>query len=203
MMPTRTPRAAAALALALIVAAAACKSEIPPPSSRGDSSVDASGRAIPPSAGTSTSAPAEAPFPFTDADLDTYEKCMRKEIELVKAAKAQGDSAKTPAERGAASQAAFESSTAPAAAQAIGASVDRYQATRRTVNRVFETLDFQGKIAGPMEIDTARASPEMKRRLSGDPFAELAPASATALRARLDPLSRVWIEYTNLVAVNG
>jgi len=144
-----------------------------------------------------------APFAFVDADLDAYEKGMRKEIELVQAAKARGDSAKTPAERGAASQAAFESSTAPAAAQAVGVPVDRYQATRRTVNRVFETLDFQGKIAGPMELDTARASPEMKQRLSSDPLAELDPASATALRARLDALSKVWIAYMHLVAVNG
>lgn len=155
---------------------------------------------------TTISAPAantETPFAFTNADLDAYEQGMRKEIELVNAAKARGDSAKTPGERAAATQAAFETATAPAAAQAIGAPVDRYQATRRTVNRVFETLDFQGKIPGPMEIDTARASPDMKKRLSGDPLEELPAASASALRARLDALSRVWIEYTKLVAVNG
>lgn len=198
MTPTRYRLAA----LALVVATAACKRETPPSDKAGDSAISESGRPAPPSIETGTAA-TEAPFAFTDADLDAYEKGMRKEIELVKAAKVRGDSAKTPAERGAASQAAFESSTAPAAAQAIGASVERYQSTRRTVNRVFETLDFQGKIAGPMEIDTARASPEMKKRLSGDPFAELAPASATALKARLDALSRVWIEYMTLVAVNG
>ena len=62
---------------------------------------------------------------------------------------------------------------------------------------------FDGAEQEAMEMDTARASPEMKQRLSGDPFAELAPASATALRARLDALSKVWIEYTNLVAVAG
>ena len=192
------PRAGAFVAaLFALFAIAAC-------SGRSDStpSTDSAGGAAPavvagPDAGS------DAPFAFTDADLDAYEKGMRKEIELVQAAKARGDSAKTPAERGAASQAAFESSTAPAAAQAVGASVDRYQATRRTVNRVFETLDFQGKIAGPMELDTARASPEMKQRISSDPFAELDPASATALRARLDALSKVWIAYMNLVAVNG
>ena len=159
--------------------------------------------AAPSAIGTATSSNADAPFAFTDADLDAYERGMQKEIELVKAARARGDSAKTPEERGAASQAGFETSTAPAAAQAIGAAVDRYQATRRTVNRVFETLDFQGKIAGPMEIDTARASPEMKKRLAGDPFDDLAPASAAALRAKLESLSRVWIEYMNLVAVAG
>ena len=182
--------------LALSFMIGACRGE--PRATTSDSSGN-----VAPSVATSTSTPPDAPFAFTDADLDAYEKGMRKEIELVHAAKARGDSAKTPEERGAASQAAFESSTAPAAAQAVGAPVDRYQATRRTVNRVFETLDFQGKIPGPMELDTARASPEMKQRLSGDPFAELAQASATALRARLDALSKEWIEYMSLVAVAG
>jgi hypothetical protein len=189
-------RCAPTLILALSLVLGACNSE--PRATTGDSAGN-----IPPSIGTGVSTTPDAPFAFTDGDLDAYEKGMRKEIELVQAAKARGDSAKTPEERGAASQAAFESSTAPAAAAAVGAPVDRYQATRRTVNRVFETLDFQGKIPGPMELDTARASPEMKQRLSGDPFSELAPASATALRARLDALSKVWIEYMNLVAVNG
>lgn len=35
------------------------------------------------------------------------------------------------------------------------------------------------------------------------PFAELAPASAAALRARLDRLVPIWIQYTELTAVNG
>lgn len=54
-----------------------------------------------------------------------------------------------------------------------------------------------------MEIDTAHASPDMKKRLAGDPLAELSAGSSAALRARLDALSRVWIEYMTLVAVNG
>jgi len=189
-------RRAPTLILALSFMIGACRGE--PRATTGDSAGTAA-----PAAATGASTTPDTPFAFTDADLDAYEKGMRKEIELVQGAKARGDSAKTPEERGAASQAAFESSTAPAAAQAVGAPVDRYQATRRTVNRVFETLDFQGRIPGPMEMDTARASPEMKQRLSGDPFAELAPASATALRARLDALSKVWIEYMTLVAVAG
>jgi len=142
-------------------------------------------------------------FAFTDADLDAYIRGMRKEIELVKAAKERGAAAKTPEERGAAAQAEFDVTTIPAAAQAISVSVDRYQATRRTVNRVLETLDFQGKIPGPMELDTARASPEMKQRLATDPFTELPPASATSLRTRLGEASAVWIEYMNLAAVAG
>jgi hypothetical protein len=182
------------LTATLLLAAIACGGERTPAS--GDS-------VAPPARDAASSASADTPFEFTDADLTVYERGLRKEIELVQAAKARGDSAKTPAERGAAAQAAFETATAPEAAKAIGASLDRYQATRRTVNRVFETLDFQGKISGPMELDTANATPEMKQRLSSDPFAELAPASAVALRARLDALAPLWIEYMNLVAVNG
>jgi hypothetical protein len=186
----------------MVAAIAACSGSRPDTAQSSDSARDSTGRVVPPSVGTGVPR-AEAPFAFTDADLDAYGRGLQKEIELVKAARARGDSAKTPEERGAASEAAFETTTAPAAAQAIGVAVDRYQATRRTVNRVFETLDFQGKIPGPMEIDTARASPEMKKRLTGDPLDELAPASAAALRARLDALSRVWIEYVKLVAVAG
>ena len=171
--------------------------------SSGDRSPSTGDTAVVPAPAADVPTSTDAAFEFNDADLDAYEKGLRKEIELVQAARVRGDSAKTPAERGAAAQAAFETSTAPAAAQALGVPVDRYQATRRTVNRVFEALDFQGRIAGPMEIDTARATPEMKQRLASDPFAELAPASATALRARLDALSAVWIEYMNLVALNG
>lgn len=199
-MPEIAARGTLAALVFTVVGVLACRGEQP---NAGQQAARDSAGNVPSAVGTgATSDPAVA-VAFTDADLDAYERGMRKEIELVQAAKARGDSAKTPAERGAASQAAFESSTAPAAAQAIGVSVERYQAVRRTVNRVFETLDFQGKIPGPMEIDTAHASPDMKRRLTNDPFAELPAESAAALRARLDPLSRVWIEYMTLVAVNG
>ena len=152
---------------------------------------------------TAAGGDAETAFAFTDADLDAYIRGMRKEIELVKAARERGASAKTPEERGAAAQAEFDVSTIPIAAEALGAPIERYTSTRRTVNRVLETLDFQGKIIGPMELDTAHASPEMKQRLSTDPFTELPPASATSLRSRLDEASAVWIEYMNLVAVAG
>ena len=152
---------------------------------------------------TAAGGDAETAFAFTDADLDAYIRGMRKEIELVKAARERGASAKTPEERGAAAQAEFDVSTTPIAAEALGAPIERYTSTRRTVNRVLETLDFQGKIIGPMELDTSHASPEMKQRLGTDPFTELPPASATSLRSRLDEASAVWIEYMNLVAVAG
>jgi hypothetical protein len=54
-----------------------------------------------------------------------------------------------------------------------------------------------------MELDTTRASPEAKARMRSDPFAELPPESAAALRARLDQLVPVWIEYVRLTATAG
>ena len=157
----------------------------------------------PPAAITAEADIGEKPFAFTAADLDAWERGMKKEIELFKAAQAKGAAAKTPEERGAASEAGFETATAPAAARAIGADPVRYAETRRTVDRVLETLDFQGKIPGPKEMNLEMASPEMKERLSKDPFAELDPASAALLKERMDRIVPVWIEYTELTAVSG
>jgi hypothetical protein len=157
----------------------------------------------PPSEVTAVADVGERPFAFTAADLDAWERGMKKEIELFRAAQAKAASAKTPAERAAAAQAGWETATAPEAARAIGADPARYANTRRTVDRVLETLDFQGKIAGPKELNVDAASPEMQERLGADPFAELDPASAAALRERMDRIVPIWIEYTQLTAVSG
>jgi len=157
----------------------------------------------PPASVTAQADVAERPFAFTAADLDAWERGMKKEIELVKAAASKAAAAKTPEERAAAAQAGFETATAPQAARAIGADPERYVPTRRTVDRVFETLDFQGKIAGPKEINLELAPPEMKQRLSADAFSELDPASAAVLKDRMDRMVPIWIEYVKLTAVNG
>src|SRR5262245_49868387 len=157
----------------------------------------------PPATVTAEADIGERPFAFTAADLDAWEHGMKKEVELVQAALAKSAAAKTPAERAAAAQTGFEGVTAPAAARAIGADPKRYLETRRTVDRVLETLDFQGKIPGPKEMNVDLASDEAKQRLSSDPFAGLDPASAALLKERLDRIAPIWIEYTKLTAVNG
>jgi hypothetical protein len=144
-----------------------------------------------------------APVAFTAADLAGYERGIAAEAELVRAAQARGRAATTPAERGAAAQGEWEDATIPGGAQAAAMSVARYRQVRTAVNRVLQTLDFQGKIAGPQEIDTVNAAPELRRRLTSDPFAELAPASAAALRARLDQVVQAYVAYMTLTAVNG
>ena len=151
-----------------------------------------------PSEGLSDSA-----FAFTEADLDAFQRGFAREIELVKAAKERERGAKTPQERGEAAQAQWEDQTAPGGAAAAGLPPERYRATRKTVVRVMQTLDFQGKIEGPMELDRSRASPEALKRVDGDPFADLPPSSAAALRARLAALVPLWVEYVTLTEAGG
>ena len=145
----------------------------------------------------------EAAYAFTEADLDAWERGLAKEIELVRAAQARANAATTPQARGEATQAQWAEQTIPQAAQSLGAAGANYAATRRTVHRVLETLDFQGKIDGPMSLDTTRVAPEQRARMTMDPYGELAPASAAALKARLDRVVPRWIEYVNLTAVAG
>ena len=145
----------------------------------------------------------EAPFAFTAADLDAYARGIAREAELVRAARERGRAAITPAERGAAAQGEWETATVAGGAQAAGLPVARYRQVRETVHQVLSTLDFQGKIDGPQELSSSAASPEMKRRLASDPFAALAPASAAALRARMDQVVPAYVAYMTLVAVNG
>lgn len=139
---------------------------------------------------------------FSEADLDLYERGIAKEVELVKAARDRAAGGGSPEERAAASD-QWESQSVPAAARAAGIPEDRYRFTREAVHEVFQTLDFQGKIDGPLSMDMTRASPEVRERLAKDPFDALSPTAASALRARMDRLVPVWIEYVNLTAVAG
>jgi flagellar hook-length control protein FliK len=154
-------------------------------------------------AAATTLAAVQAPFAFTAADLEAYERGIAREAELVQAARARGRAARTPAERSAAAQAEWEAATVPGGAQAAGLPLARYRQVRATLHHVLSTLDFQGKIDGPQEMDVSAASPEMKRRLATDPIAGLAPASAAALRARMDRVVSAYVAYVTLVAVNG
>ena len=151
----------------------------------------------------STAGGSATAFALTDRDLDAYQKGLATEIALVRAAQERGRNAKTSEDRAKAAEDEWEAQTIPGGAEASGLPFDRYRDVRKTVNKVFETLDFQGKIDGPLDIDAEHASAEMKTRLSGDPFSELAPASASALRAKMSKLMPVWVEYMKLTAVNG
>jgi hypothetical protein len=140
---------------------------------------------------------------LTDSRLDAYERGLKREIEAVRAAQELSANAKTAEERGKAIQAAFEHVTIAQGAAAAGLPADEYGELREVVNGIFQTLDFQGKIDGPLSIDPTRVDAATKERLARDPLADLSPESAEVLRARMDRLVPVWIEYVNLTAVAG
>lgn len=155
--------------------------------------------AAPPAASGTASAAAE----LTAADLDAYAKGIARETELVRAAQDRALTAATPQMRGEAQQAQWEDQTIPEGAKAAGLTPERYRAVRATVHTTFQWLDFQGKIDGPMQLDTTHATPDMKQRLARDPFDDLTPTSRAALQAQMNRLVPAWIEYVKLTAVAG
>jgi hypothetical protein len=126
---------------------------------------------------------------FTASDLDGYAKGMTREIAAVRAARNEPDK--------------WDTATIPLGAEAAGLPVDRYRNVREAVNEVFKTLDFQGKIDGPMQIDLSRVDEATKARVGRDPFTDLSPPAAAALRGAMDRLVPIWIEYVRLTAVAG
>jgi hypothetical protein len=159
------------------------------------------GAAAPAEASASASAPASAEL--TATDLDAYAKGLARETELVRAAQERAKSASTPQARGEAQQAQWEDQTIPEGAKAAGLSPERYRAVRSTVHDTFRWLDFQGKIDGPMELDTTHVAPDMKARFARDPFDALSPTSREALQGQMNRLVPAWIEYVKLTAVAG
>lgn len=182
-------RARPAATLLTLIALAACGGDAPP----AESGTDAP-------AAAQQGADAAA---ITAADLDAYERGIAREIALVREAQAAYDTASTPQSRGALQQAQWEDATVAPGAQAAGMTVERYAAVRRAVHETMRTLDFQGKIDGPMSIDTTRADEATRARLRQDAYATLAPDAAAALRAREARIASLWGDYVRLVAVAG
>jgi hypothetical protein len=150
-----------------------------------------------------TEGAADADVSFTEADLEQFERGLREEVARVQAAQKDAAAATDPQARGQAIQAQFETATIPQGAAASGLGDARYREVREAVENVFTLLDFQGKIDGPLSIDLERADEATRERVNADAFAALPEESAAALRARMDRLVPVWIEYKRLVAVAG
>ncbi|HYI10132.1 MAG TPA: hypothetical protein VEK57_13815 [Thermoanaerobaculia bacterium] len=172
--------------------------------SSGDGTGGAAGSAIERSAAADGgSSPSSSAVAFTEAELDGYVRGLRREIEAAQAAQRAAAAAATPAERGRAIQASWETATMPLGAAAAGLPVERYTELRNALDQILRTLDHQGKIDGPTGIDLEHADDATKARVARDPFADLPPSSAAALRSKLDAVTAVWSEYVQLTAVAG
>ena len=186
------------LALAWVIGATACSPSESTPAAD-TAAIAAQSGSVPP---TEAAAPGGV-LTVTAADLDGFEKGLARELELVRAANARSMKATTPAEGAAAREAMLPEKTIAEAAPVTGLSPERYRVVREKLHGILRTLDFQGKIDGPMSMDTTRASPEMRQMLASDAYAALDPAGAAALKARIDRIVPVWAEYVNLTAVAG
>lgn len=153
---------------------------------------------------TLTPAPeSNAPMTLSAADIDGFEKGLKREIEIVKEGKIRASKAMTSVERGNAIQSTFEENTMKEAVPASGLSFERYHFVRGTLSKLLTTLDFQGKIDGPQSVDTTLADSSMKARLASDPYSVLDAASAQLLKSRLNEIVPTWVEYVNLTVVGG
>jgi hypothetical protein len=193
MMTTMRLPATAVAAFLILIMAGACGGD----TREGAEPGAADERAAPETASSTDAAE------LTDDNLNAYRRGLEREIEAVREAQRRSSTAATPQERGEAIQASFDDATIPQGAEAAGLSVEEYRAIRETVNGTFRTLDFQGKIDGPLSMDLSRVDEETKVRLARDPFDALSSSSAAALRAQMDRLVPVWIEYVKLTAVAG
>ena len=152
---------------------------------------------------THTSAAPAASTSFSEDDLAAFQRGFAKEVEAVRLAQQQATAARDPQARNRAAQAQWEDATIPQGAAAAGMDEARYRQVRGAVHEVLRTLDFQGKIQGPLSMDLSRADDATKARLSQDPMATLPAASANALRGRLEQLTPLWVQYVSLTAVAG
>ena len=180
----------------LIVSLAGCSGDA-------KTSADSVAATAPEATVASEPASESGPVTLTAADLDGFEKGIVRETHLVREGQVRAGKAVTPVERGNAIQSTFEENTITGAIQASGLSLERYRLVRQTLSRLLTTLDFQGKIDGPMQIDLSRVDEATKARIARDPFTDLSPESAAALRAAMDRLVPIWIEYVKMTAVAG
>lgn len=180
----------------LLLAAISCGSD----ASRGKPADDAiaTGGVATRAEGTGSSAVA-----FSDADLDAFIAGLGAETEILRTAQERLASAATPQQRVDALQSASEGARIPEAARRAPLPLERYRAVRDVVVPVLETLDFQGKLEGPMTMDTTRVGESVRARLRGDAMASLSPQSRAALTARLPRIQPVWAEFAVLRAQGG
>lgn len=135
---------------------------------------------------------------LTDARLLGYARGLEKEAEIIK----RPDRSK-PDHMGVYISRHNPDEECREVLAAAGMDADEYLAVGRVVDQVFNMLTFQGKLEPKRSLDLERASEEMRRRIQGDPFDELPPASAAALRRHYEALTAPWSTITRQLAQFG
>ena len=132
---------------------------------------------------------------LTDANLEAYARALAKQAEIIRRP-GRGT------HYGVIMSAYDMDGESGEVLKAAGMTAQEFHAVDDLVDPVFTTLNFQGEIGPPRSIDL-EAAPEWKERLEGDPFADLAPESAAALRRHMDTLVPLWSDIVGLTAQHG
>lgn len=133
---------------------------------------------------------------LTDANLEAYARALEKQAEIIRRP-GRGT------HYGVKISAYGEDSESREVLEAAGMTAREYNAVDRLVDPVFTTLNFQGEIGPPRSINLDEASPEWRERLERDPFDDLPPESAAALRRHMDTLVPLWSDVVGLTAQHG
>src|SRR5690606_36883440 len=88
--------------------------------------------------------------------------------------------------------------------EAAGIPAADYNHVARTVGGLFSILNARGEFGRKLiHFDLDRVSDELRQRLTGDPYQDLAPESADAIRRNLDLLRPLWLDVTGMTAQHG
>lgn len=134
---------------------------------------------------------------FSGADVDAFQRGFKEELAYLH------KPPKTAANRFGDVTEEAKGAAVAVGAKASGLDANKYRQMHDAILTVLRTLDAQGKIPGPVQVDLSRVSAEQRKQLERDPFLDLPAASASALRARLQALTPMWAEYIGLTAVAG
>lgn len=135
------------------------------------------------------------PIELTDELLQGYARGLAKQAEIIRR-----PGRALPSHMGVDVSARYPTEESTELLAAAGLDAEDYRAVDQVVQRVLTTLSFQGKIEPRLSLDLERASEEQRQRVASDPFDELSPASAEALRRNLDAVAEPWGRVTRQLA---
>ena len=132
---------------------------------------------------------------LTDELLQAYARGLEKEAEIIRR-----PGRALPSHMRVQVSARYPDKEADEVLEAAGLSAARFIAIGQLVEPVLDMLTFQGKLEPRRSLDLADVDEDTRRRFAADPFDQLPPDSASALRRNLEPVSRPWTAIVRQVA---
>lgn len=87
---------------------------------------------------------------------------------------------------------------------AAGIPAADYNHVARTVGGLFSVLNARGEFGRKLiHFDLDRVSDDLRQRLTGDPYEDLPPESAEAIRRHIELLRPLWLDVTGMTAQHG